>query len=162
VYTKSEIEQNYLDNKMPDEDIPFNLEKTSIVNSELKYESWFIENPMTQELTKRITLKLGANSTQDFVIVVRCPLSKKPVDLLSVVNVGLLTYSFEKFGVKDSFEDCLKYHYNNNMKNFLTDRKHLAQEQKASVLLAAKLVVPKLVCPKEFWVEKLNSQQFGP
>jgi len=34
-------------------------EKVSMVNSEIKYESWFIENPISKELTKRITLKLG-------------------------------------------------------------------------------------------------------
>jgi hypothetical protein len=31
----------------------------NIVNSEFKHESWYIENPISRELTKRITLKLG-------------------------------------------------------------------------------------------------------
>jgi len=31
----------------------------TIVNSEIKHESWYIENPISKELTKRITLKLG-------------------------------------------------------------------------------------------------------
>ena len=46
--------------------IPFQLReddlsksKDCIINSEIKYESWFIENPVSKELTKRITLKLG-------------------------------------------------------------------------------------------------------
>lgn len=45
--------------------LPFPLEQpnskgsNTIVNSELKHESWFIENPISKELTKRITLKLG-------------------------------------------------------------------------------------------------------
>jgi hypothetical protein len=30
-----------------------------IVNSEIKHEAWYIENPISKELTKRITLKLG-------------------------------------------------------------------------------------------------------
>ena len=52
--------------------LPFNLntlprntngsKKESIVNSEMKYQSWYIENPVSKELTKRITLKLGPNS----------------------------------------------------------------------------------------------------
>jgi hypothetical protein len=33
-----------------------------MVNSEMKHESWFIENPVSKELTKRITLKLGPHS----------------------------------------------------------------------------------------------------
>lgn len=36
--------------------------KEKIMNSEVKYECWFIENPVSRELTKRITLKLGAKA----------------------------------------------------------------------------------------------------
>jgi hypothetical protein len=54
----------------PEEDrnkiIPFVLNdknspkyKEKILNSEVRYECWFIENPVSKELTKRITLKLG-------------------------------------------------------------------------------------------------------
>jgi len=35
-------------------------------NAEIAAKCWFIENPMNKELTKRITLKLGATATQDF------------------------------------------------------------------------------------------------
>ena len=56
--------------KFNNPEIPFSLEDDSasdqsnkksenIVNSELKHESWWIENPITKELTKKITLKLG-------------------------------------------------------------------------------------------------------
>jgi hypothetical protein len=31
----------------------------NILNSEFKHEAWYIENPISRELTKRITLKLG-------------------------------------------------------------------------------------------------------
>jgi hypothetical protein len=44
-----------------------------MVNSEMKYESWFIENPVSKELTKRITLKLGPKSQQELIIVVKSP-----------------------------------------------------------------------------------------
>ena len=45
--------------------IPFDILSTGkdwMVNSEMKHESWFIENPVSKELTKRITLKLGPKS----------------------------------------------------------------------------------------------------
>ena len=52
--------------KFGNPELPFVLEKDadgkkseSIVNSEIKHESWYIENPISKELTKRITLKLG-------------------------------------------------------------------------------------------------------
>ncbi len=66
-----------------------------MVNSEMKYESWFIENPISKELTKRITLKLGPKSQQEFIIVVKSPLVKKTENMLSIINIGLLTYKGE-------------------------------------------------------------------
>jgi hypothetical protein len=94
----------------------------------VKHEAWFIENPISKELTKRITLKLGPKAEQEFIIVVRSPstnLKKQGNNLLSVINIGVLTYKDEQFGVKESFEDFLKVNYGNSMKEFLRDRKKL-------------------------------------
>jgi len=57
---------------------------------------------------------------------VRSPNAKKTENILSIINIGLLTYADEQFGVRDSFEDFLKLKYNNSMKEFLRDRKKLA------------------------------------
>lgn len=87
--------------KFNNPDLPFSLEsektekgkkQDNIVNSEIKHEAWFIENPISKELTKRITLKLGPKAEQDFIIVVRSPNSRKCENLLSIINIGLLTY----------------------------------------------------------------------
>jgi hypothetical protein len=83
---------------------PSNTKKHSsetIVNSEIKHEAWFIENPISKELTKRITLKLGPKAEQEFIIVVRSPgqnLKKGGSNMLSVINIGVLTYADEQFG----------------------------------------------------------------
>lgn len=82
---------------------------------------------MSKELTKRITLKLGPKAEQDFIIVVRAPSTPKTENLLSIINIGLLTYSDEKFGVAESFEDFLKSQFNGSMKDFLRDRRKAAQ-----------------------------------
>ena len=50
--------------------------------------------------------------------------------MLSMVNVGLLTYKNEDFGIKESFEDFLYANYNGNMKSFLNDRKGLSSLQR--------------------------------
>ena len=47
-------------------------------------------------------------------------------NILTVFNVGLLTYKHEQFGVTESFEEFLRYNYDNSMKLFLYDRKDLA------------------------------------
>lgn len=98
----------------------------NIVNSEIKHEAWYIENPISKELTKRITLKLGPRAEQEFIIVVRAPSVKKSENLMSSINISLLTYGDEEFGVKETFEDFLKHNYNGSMKEFLRDRKKLA------------------------------------
>ena len=56
----------------------------------------------------------------------RSPNAKKTENLLSIINIGLLTYADEQFGVRDNFEDFLRLKYNNSMKEFLRDRKKLA------------------------------------
>lgn len=67
-----------------------------IKNSEYIHEAWFIENPVSRELTKRITLKLGPMAQQDFIIVNRSPVQiKRTENMLSIINVGLLTYKGE-------------------------------------------------------------------
>jgi len=51
--------QTRFPNLKNDQVIPFQIKGDRIVNSEIKHESWYIENPVSKELTKRITLKLG-------------------------------------------------------------------------------------------------------
>jgi hypothetical protein len=124
----------------------------SIVNSEIKYESWYIENPISKELTKRITLKLGPKAEQEFIIVVRSPsqnLKRAGGNLLSIINIGVLTYADEQFGLRDSFEEYLRANYANSMKEFLKDRKKLALQQRVEILLAGRVEVPSISCPKE-------------
>ena len=69
--------------------------------------------------------------------------------MVSLLNIGLLTYKGEEFGVKESFEDFLRNHYDNSMKGFLADRKTLSVDQKVEILMAGQVDVPKIVCLKE-------------
>jgi len=143
--------------KFGNPELPFSLEvegsqegskADTIVNSEVKHEAWYIENPVSKELTKRITLKLGPRAEQDFIIVVRAPSARKSENLLSMISIGLLTYADEKFGVSDSFEHFLKTKHRGSMKDFLRDRKKVAQHQKIDILLAGRVEIPSLVCQK--------------
>ena len=139
----------YPECKEVSDSMPFDIRKSGkdwIVNSEMKHESWFIENPVSKELTKRIALKLGPKSQQDFVIVVKSPTPKKTENMLTLINVGLLTYKGEEFSTENTFEDFLANKYDGRMKAFLADRKRLAQEQRSRILLAGRVEVPKLTC----------------
>lgn len=68
---------------------------------------------------------------------------------MSIINIGLLTYSDEQFGVKESFEDFLKKNHNNSMKEFLRERKKVAQAQRIEILLAGRVEVPSISCQRE-------------
>ena len=61
-------------------------------------------------------------------MVIKTPALKIEQNILSILNIGLLTYKNEKFGVSESFEDFLKYNYDGSMRHFLHDRKRLARE----------------------------------
>lgn len=69
--------------------------------------------------------------------------------MLSLINIGLLTYKDERFGVDESFEDFLKHNYDSSMKQFLHDRKQLVQAQRIQVLVAGRLLQPKIHCLKQ-------------
>jgi hypothetical protein len=146
-YSKREVMQVYPETKLVRQDssdynrggaIPFVINdhdssptyKDKITNSEIKNECWYIENPVSKELTKRITLKLGPKSQQQFVVVVKAPMSHQVQNMLSLVNVGLLTFADERFGVDETFENMLAENYDNSMREFLSDRKKLAVRQR--------------------------------
>jgi len=46
------------------------------MNAENEYNCWFIENPVSKELQKKITLKMGPGMSQEFIIVVKAPKNK--------------------------------------------------------------------------------------
>ena len=81
---------------------------------------------------------MGPNAEQDFIIVVRAPQTRRVENLLSIINIGLLTYADEKFGVSQNFEEFLKKNFG-NMKDFLKDRRKAAQVQRLEILLAGQV-----------------------
>lgn len=78
--------------------------------------------------------------------------------MLSLINIGLLTYQGEEFGVKESFEDFLRTNYENSMKAFLSDRKQLSVDQRIEILMAGKVDVPRLACLKEMSLGEYNQK----
>jgi len=61
-YKITDIKERFEDAQLPfslDPIIEKNRRVDTIPNSESKHEAWYIENPVSKELTKRITLKLG-------------------------------------------------------------------------------------------------------
>ena len=85
--------------------------------------------------------------------MVKSPTPKKTENMVTLINVGLLTYKGEEFSAENTFEDFLAHKYDRGMKAFLADRKRLAQEQRSRILLAGRVEVPKLTCQREMELE---------
>lgn len=142
-----------INKKFGDPALPFNLSEgktDNILNSEIKDHEgiWFIENPVSKELTKRITIKLGPKAEQEFVVVLKAPNTRRSTNLLSMISLSLLTYADEQFGITRTFEQFLKDQFRSSMKDFLKDRKKLAIDQSMEILLAGRIEIPLLVCQR--------------
>lgn len=146
---------NFIFNLFPHENKKLN--KTA--NSEPKHEAWYIENPVSKELTKRITLKLGPRAEQDFIIVVRTPNVSKTENMMSIINVGLMTYAHERFGIDMQFDKFLSERFNGRMKDFLRDRREAAEQQRMQILLAGVCQIPKLVCYKALRQDDISGSE---
>lgn len=88
----------------------------------------------------------------------RAPNTKRSENLLSIINLGLLTYADEQFGVRDSFEDYLKTKFSGSMKDFLKDRKKVALAQRIEILLAGRVEIPNLICQKGMKFQCIESE----
>jgi len=75
-----------------------------------------------------------------------------------MINVVLLTYKEEQFGVKYSFDRYLNYYYNGDLRQFLADRSELAKAQQIKILLAGRLQIPSLICLKDMYLPKIGKR----
>ena len=72
------------------DELPFSYEDgTQIKNAEGEYNCWFIENPVSKELQKQITLKIGAGMSQEFIIVVKAPKNKLQSRIVSFIEIQM-------------------------------------------------------------------------
>jgi hypothetical protein len=62
-YQRSELPFDYKDGKR-------------IINSEKNIKCWFVENPISKELVKTITLRMSPNSEKEFIIVLKAPANR--------------------------------------------------------------------------------------
>ena len=64
--------------------MPFSYtDGSSIKNSEVELQSWFIENPISKDLVKSLTIRLAANAEKEFIIVLKAPNNRIKYNLAS-------------------------------------------------------------------------------
>ena len=70
-----------------EEDLPFKgCDKTPVVNSEHKFNCWFIEEPVKKQLEKSVVVVLPAERSLELIVVVKAPMLNA-FDLLSYIEI---------------------------------------------------------------------------
>jgi hypothetical protein len=70
--------------------LPFEYEDGSkIVNSERSMQSWYIENPISKELVKSLTIRLQAKTEKELIVVLKAPTNHFHFNLVSFVTLRL-------------------------------------------------------------------------
>ena len=120
----------------------------------MRFDSWFIENPVSNELRKSISLKLGPKAEHEFIMVLKTPRTSRSENLVAKLNISLLTYAQECFNTEYPFEDFLRSDYEGSMKAFFKGRKELGQLQRTEVLLTGRAEIPNLICQRVLNIQK--------
>lgn len=68
--------------------MPFEFKDgSSIKNSEIELESWFIENPISKDLVKSLTFRISPSSEKEFIIVLKAPQNRLKYNLASFLLI---------------------------------------------------------------------------
>lgn len=58
-------------------------------NSEQEFNCWYIENPVSKELQKKISCKIAPGQNQEFIVVVKAPKNKLTERIVSFIDVEI-------------------------------------------------------------------------
>lgn len=132
-------------------ELPFKYKDgTTIKNSETEFNCWFIENPISKELQKSITLKIGPNMSQEFIIVVKAPKNRIQSRIVSFIDITMTEdqISGTQTGDKQLTRD----------KDGNVALKEVAPSRKMDVLLLGYLDNPKIKCIKQLFNKQANTE----
>ena len=115
------------------------LSEVQLANSESAYKCWFLEDPGTKDLVKKITLRLGAECQQEFIVVVRAPSTPKPDSLLSFIDLDLATHEHTPQLLEEVQKRPGREHYS------FSDLEELGR---LKVMIMGKIDPPKIFCPR--------------
>jgi len=74
-----------------EEDLPFcGTDVTPVINSENKYNCWFIEDPIKKQLEKTVTVILPAGGSLELIVVVKAPMLAS-CNMLSFIEITHIT-----------------------------------------------------------------------
>lgn len=132
------------------DELPFDYKDgTQIKNSEVDFNCWFIENPVSKELQKTITLKIGPGMSQEFIVVVKAPKNRLESKVVSFIDIQMTedNYSNQK-GEKQLTRGA----------EGEVELKEVHPQRKMDVLLLGYLDNPKIKCIKQLFNQQTNTE----
>lgn len=120
------------------DELPFDYQDGAFIkNSETEFNCWFIENPITKELQKQITLKIGPQMSQEFIIVIKAPKNRLQAKIVSFIDIQM---------VSDEKSTAVEKHVSHSSKAVTVKEQPVAN--KLDILLLGFLDNPKIKCMK--------------
>lgn len=120
------------------DELPFDYQDGAFIkNSETEFNCWFIENPITKELQKQITLKIGPQMSQEFIIVIKAPKNRLQAKIVSFIDIQM---------VSDEKSTAVEKHVSHSSKAVTVKEQPVAN--KIDILLLGFLDNPKIKCMK--------------
>ena len=130
------------------EELPFSYrDGTQITNSEMDYNCWFIENPVSKELQKNITLKMGPKMSQEFIIVIKAPKNKLCSKVASFIDIELQ---------EDILPTPNEKHVNHKENRVVLKEQRISR--KIDILLLGYLDNPVIKCMKQLHNKASNQE----
>lgn len=88
------------------QDIPFEYQDgETIRNAEKELKCWFIENPVSKELVKSMTVRFGPKVSKDFIVVLKVPSNKLSFNIASFISIKLANLRRQQSLVSQSQEE---------------------------------------------------------
>ena len=132
------------------DELPFDYKDgTTIKNSEVEFNCWFIENPVSKELQKAITLKIGPGMSQEFIVVVKAPKNRLESKIVSFIDIQMTEDQYQTGKAEKHLTKGAKGE---------VQLKEVHPQRKMDVLLLGYLDNPKIKCIKQLFNQQTNSQ----
>ena len=130
------------------DELPFEYQDGAFIkNSEIEFNCWFIENPITKELQKQITLKIGPQMSQEFIIVIKAPKNRLQAKIVSFIDIQMCS---------DDSPAPVEKHVSHSSSGVVV--KDQPVTRKLDILLLGFLDNPKIKCMKQLFNEAANSE----
>lgn len=130
------------------DELPFEYQDGAFIkNSEIEFNCWFIENPITKELQKQITLKIGPQMSQEFIIVIKAPKNRLQAKIVSFIDIQMCN---------DDGPAPVEKHVSHSSTGVNVREQNVTR--KLDILLLGYLDNPKIKCMKQLFNEAANSE----